>query len=512
MSGRRLQLPTAATVAATLVAIAALLPLAWLVLRASEAGVPRSLVEILRRDDGATLFRSLGLAIGVAAISVAVSLPAAWLTEATDLPGRRVWRIALTLPLAVPSYVSGFVVVAAFSPRGWFASIGLGTPDVYGAFGATAALFFAYPYALLPIRAAVARADRNTWDAARSLGASPAQAFFRVIFPTLRPAIASGALLVGLYALSDFGAVSLTRFRTLSYVIYLRYQSLFGREEAVAYAWLLVVVAVVLVIAHRLIAGRTRTATSAHSERVWRPLPLGRWRPLATAYCGLVVAVGVGLPLAVVSYWLVRGLSHGASIHPFGDIAGRTGIIGIVGATVVVVAALPAALSRPERFGTASVRGAIHAGYALPGIVVALALVYFASQHALFLYQTIPLLLLAYVIRFVPVSSGTLAEHADRLDPRLFEAARSLGRTAHQVRWEVTLPLLTPAIWAAFIASFLSVVKELPATLLLAPIEFDTLATHIWALTEEAFFTSVSAPVLVLVGISATLVALQQRR
>lgn len=505
-------MPSVLTAVAALVAVAALLPLAWLALRASDAGLPGSLFELMARDEGATLFRSLGLAVGVALISVAVSLPAAWLTEATDLPGRRGWRIALTLPLAVPSYVSGFVVVAAFSPRGWFAALGLGTPGVYGAFGATAALFFAYPYALLPIRAAIARADRNTWDAARSLGLSPAAAFTRVVLPSLRPAIASGGLLVALYALSDFGAVSLTRFRTLSYVIYLRYQSLFGRDEAVAYAWLLVAVAALLVIGHRVVAGRTRTAVSAHAERVWRPLPLGRWKPIALAYCTLVVAVGVGLPVSVVAYWLVRGLSHGAEIHPFGGVAVRTGLIGVAGAAVVVLAALPAALSKAGRPGTSAVRGAIHAGYALPGIVVALALVYFASQHVAVLYQTIPLLLLAYVIRFVPVSSGTLAEHADRMDPRLAEAARSLGRTARQVRWEVTLPLLMPAVWAAFIAAFLSVVKELPATLLLAPIEFDTLATHIWALTEEAFFTSVSAPVLVLVALSAALVTLLQRR
>ena len=458
------------------------------------------------------MLRSLGLSFGVALLAVSVSVPAAWLTEATDLPGRNFWRVALTLPLAVPSYVSGFVVVAAFSPRGWFASVGLGTPGVYGAFGATAALFFAYPYALLPIRATMARLDRNTWDAARSLGLSPSAAFLRIVLPALRPAIAGGGLLVALYALSDFGAVSLTRFRTLSYVIYLRYQSLFGREEAVVYGWWLVAVAALLVLAHRVIAGRSRLSTSAHTERSWRPLPLGKWRVPAVFYCASVTAVGVGLPVAVVTYWLVRGLSNGVEIDPFAGTALRTVAVGLAGAAVVVLAALSPALLPARRRSTAFLRGAVHGGYALPGIVVALALVYFANRGVPALYQTVPLLLFAYVIRFVPIASGTLSEHADGLDPRLSEAARSLGRTAAEVRRQIVLPLLLPAIWAAFIASFLSVVKELPATLLLAPIEFDTLATHIWALTEEAFFTSVSAPVLVLLLLSATLVAVLQRR
>lgn len=506
-----MQRPTLRAVGGASVAGAALLPVAWLILRGLDAGGVGELLEVMTRDRWGTLLRSLALSFGVAAIALAVSLPAAWLTEATDLPGRRVWRVLLTLPLAVPSYVSGFVVIAAFSPRGWLTELGISTPNVYGAFGATAALFFAYPYALLPIRASFARLDQSTWDAARSLGASPAAAFRLVVIPRLRPALASGGLLVGLYALSDFGAVSLTRFRTLSYVIYLRYQSLFGRDEAVLYAWWLVGVAGLLVLAHRMIAGRASRAVAAHPTRAWRPLPLGRWRWPALAFCAAVTCVGVVLPVAVVTHWLVRGLSHGAEIHPFGGVALRTIAIGLAGATVVVAAALaPALLPARSRF-TRAVRGAVHAGYALPGIVVALALVYFATHGLQAIYQTVPLLLLAYVIRFVPVAGGTLSEHADSQDPHLVEAARSLGRTPGQATRQVVLPLLAPALFAAFVAAFISVIKELPATLLVAPIEFDTLATHIWALTEEAFFTSVAAPVLLLITLSALLIGVLQR-
>lgn len=503
--------PTLRGTLAAAVAIVALLPAAWLLLRGAEAGGPTAFIEVMTRDSWSTLRRSLGLSFGVAALAVVISVPAAWLTEATDLPGRKAWRVLLTLPLAVPSYVSGFVVIAAFSPRGWLTQLGLVTPDVYGAFGATAALFFAYPYALLPIRASFARLDQSTWDAARSLGASPLEAFRLVVLPRLRPAVASGGLLVGLYALSDFGAVSLTRFRTLSYVIYLRYQSLFGRDEAVLYAWWLVGVAALLVVAHRLVAGRATRGVAAHPTRAWQPLKLGRWTWPALLYCSLVTFTGVVLPVVVVAYWLIRGISNGAEIHPFGDVAMRTVLVGLAGAAVVVLAALgPALMPATSKF-TRVVRGAVHGGYALPGIVVALALVYFATHGVPVLYQTLPLLLLAYVIRFVPVAGGTLGEHADAQDPHLVEAARSLGRSRRQATVQVVLPLLSPALFAAFIAAFISIIKELPATLLVAPIEFDTLATHIWALTEEAFFTSVAAPILLLVAMSGLLIGVLQR-
>ena len=487
------------------VAAAALTPLGWLALRGAEAGGLDALLGVVTRDSGATVARSAALSFGVAALCVALALPAAWLTEATDLPGRRLWRVLLVLPLAVPSYVSGFVVVAAFGPAGWAASAGLRLPEVYGGFGATIALLFAYPYALLPIRAAIAELDPDVWNAARSMGCSPARAMTRVVLPALRPAIATGGILVALYVLSDFGAVSLTRFRTLSYVVYLRYQSLFGREEAVLYGIWLVGVAALLLAARRAVRGRPTATLRRGSRRAWEPIPLGRWRPVALAYCAALSAFGVLLPLGVVGYWLARGLANGAPIHPFGDALWNTLAVGVGGAAVVLAAGwLIAALPRTR--ASFFIRQGAYVGYALPGIVVALALVVLATRAVPALYQTVPLLLFAYVVRFVPIAGATLTTHREQLDPRLQDAARSMGKTPPQVARTVTLPLLVPALWAAYLAAFLSVIKELPATLLLAPLEFNTLATHIWAQTEEAFFTSVALPVLLLVLIAGAVV------
>ena len=493
-------------------AVAALvvLPGVWLVIRGAEAGGMRALAALVEHGGAQAVGRSLALSAGVAVACVALSAPAVWLTEATDLPGRRWWRVLLALPLAVPSYVSGFVVVAALGPTGWLSSLG-GRFEVYGPAGATLALLYAWPYALIPMRAAFARVDVDAWDAARSLGATPWRAFRDVVVPVVRPAMAGGGLLVALYALGDFGAVATTRFRTLSYLIYLRFQSFGGRDQAVLYSWLLVALAAGLWLAHRWVSGKADSAVSASTRRVWRPIALGRFRGVALAYVGLLSLYGVGLPLGVVAYWLWRGVGNGAPIHPFDDAMVNTLWVSLAGAAIVVGAGMFPALARVDTAAGRVLRGSVNLGFALPGIVVALALVFFASQHAHWVYQSTPLLLIAYVVRFVPVASGAVGEHAARLHPRLVEASRSLGRRPSQVLWTVTLPLLAPALWAAFLAAFVSIAKELPATLLLAPLEFDTLATHIWAQTEEAFFTSVAPPVLVLVALSAAIGTWSQR-
>lgn len=491
--------------AGLLLAAAMVLPIGVLLLRAAEAGGLSAMQRLLAGEGLAIIGRSVALSVGVAGGCVALSLPLAWLLTATDLPGRRAWRIVLALPLAVPSYVGGFVVVAAFGPAGWLSNLGATLPDVYGPFGATLALAFVYPYALLPLMAALERTDPRTFEAARSLGMGPWRAYYHVVLPRLRMAATTGGLLIGLYVLSDFGAVSLTRFRSLSYVVYIRYQSLFGREEAVLYGTVLIALAALFVVLRFAVARGAARTGSAGTARPWEPVALGRWRVPALLFCGAVATYGVGMPLAVVAYWWWRGARNGAPVHPFGDaLVGTIGVGAAAALLIVALAMVPAMLSRFGRPRVArAVQTGTHASYALPGIVVALALVALANRWAPVIYQTIPLLCFAYVIRFLPVASGTLTENVIGQDPRLLDAARSLGATPARAWWRVVLPMTAPAAWAAGLATFVSVIKELPATLILAPIEFETLATHIWAQTEDAFFTSTAPPVLVLVALAA---------
>ncbi|TVR03633.1 MAG: iron ABC transporter permease [Deltaproteobacteria bacterium] len=497
---------------ALVVALAMLVPLGWLVLRAVEA--PDVALDVLRSPDTLeVLWNSLSLALGVGVLCVLLALPLAWLTHATDLPGRRVFRLLFNLPLAVPSYVAGFVVVAVFGPMGWLRQwTGWPIPEVYGGFGTTLALLYAFPYALLPLQAALARTDPRTWEAARSLGASPARAFVGVVLPGLRPALAGGFLLVALYVLGDFGAVSLLRFESLSFVIYLRYQSLFDRAEAVPLGLLLVVVVLVLLLVRRAIAGQHRPALLARSGvRAWPVVPLGPWRWPAFALALLVVAFGVVLPVVTVLLWLVRGLAQGVMLPAVLGVTLRTlGTGALAALLVLLVAVTPALLQRHGHPAVARLTwAASHMGYALPGIVVALSLVFLGTTLLLPLYQTLPLLLFAYVVRFLPLGLGALHDGIAAQDPRLLEAARSLGSSPLSAWVRVLLPGLRPAIAAGLLAVFISTIKELPATLLLSPIGHSALSTRIWSLTEDAFFTAAAPPILLLLVLAGLALLLQ---
>lgn len=466
--------------------------------------------------------RTVLFGVVVATVCVALALPLAWLTHCTDLPGRRFFQIALILPLAVPSYVSAYVVMAALGHGGWLhfflEPLGVETmPDVRGGVGATLALLWSYPFALLVVQAALARMDPRLWEAARSLGASPWQAFRKVVLPTLRPALGAGFLLVALYAVSDFGAVSLLRFKTLSFVIYQRHDSILEtyQQEAVFLSLLLVLIAVAFVVALELTRGKVAASLSSQSaHRPWPVVRLGRFRAPATIFCISVVTIGVGLPIIIVSWWLGRGLYLGHDIAiPWRATGISAGLA--VGAALIAVSAaiLPALLGRFGRSADATtVRIAALMGYALPGIAVGLALVSMVTANAFALYQTVTLLVAAYVIRFLPLALHSLSESLLAQNRRIYDAARSLGHSPAASIARVVVPLSAPAIWAGLLAVLIAVIKELPVTLLLAPIEvalpgvepvrFETLATQIWSLTVDEFLSQVAPVVLILLALA----------
>lgn len=489
--------------AALSIALITLAPALWLFVRAHEQGFGAGLRVLTSPALVQGAWQSVLLTLLATALCVVIAVPVAWLTHATDLPLRATLRRLAVLPLAVPSFVAGFVVIAVFGHGGIVEQAGVALPEIYGMVGALAALSFTYPYVLLPTQAALSRVDPRAWEAARSLGASPLRAFVSVVLPQARGAIGSGALLVGLYVLGDFGAVSLMRFPSLSYRIYLRYGDPFGRHEAVWYAIALGGLALLLVGLVRFLNRRV-VVSAASSVRPWPVVPLGRWRwPAFVFVCG-VVFWGAALPVLVVSYWLVRGLMAGNTTVNLQTETINTLLLGVTAAVVITALGLVPALLR--RFGSPTLSRFVdrlcHVGYALPGLVVALALVYLGSRALPSLYQTVWMLQLAYVVRFLPQAIGNLNTGLDSQSPRLYDAARSLGLRPIAAWLRVVIPVAAPAIAASLLAVFLSVVKELPATLLLKPPGFSTLAQRVWSLTQDAYFTAAAPTVLVLLLIA----------
>ncbi len=464
---------------------------------------------IWRERTASLLLRSLGLTAAVTATAVAIAVPVAWLTVRTNLPARRAWTVLLTLPLVVPSYIGAYALLSAFGSQGLAVDLlGItGLPSITGFPGAWLALsLFTYPYVLLPVRTSLRRLDPQLEEAALGMGRTPREVFGSVVMPQLRPAIGAGALLVALYVLSDFGAVSIMRFDSFTTSIYTAYQASFDRTAAAALSALLVGLMFVILW----LEARSRTTETLYrsvpgSQREARVVGLGRWRAPALAFCGLIATLALLVPIAVLVYWSVQSVAGDVDLAEIAAASGNSLLAAGLCALVAGLCAVPVAVLSVRfrgRFSTAIER-LTYIGHALPGVVVALALVFFGTRVVIELYQSLGMLVFAWVVLFLPLAVGVMRSSLLQVSPRIEEAARSLGRSQANVMGTVTLPLITGGLLAGSALVFLTAIKELPATLILGPTGFETLATEIWSATGRGFFEGAAIPALILLAVSA---------
>ena len=515
--------PLSLWLVAVAIAGAAALPAVYLVVRAADSG-DTAIDAILDSDTAGILWRTIQLIALVTAGSVLIAVPLAWLTVRTDLPYRRAWAVASVLPLAIPSYVGALAFISAFGPRGlvqgWLEGpFGINRlPDLYGLTGAAVVLtLLSYPYVFLAVRATLWRLEPEMEEASWTLGRSPWQTFRRVTLPLLYPAIGAGALLVALYTLSDFGAVALLQYDTFTRVIFNEYNSAFNRAGAAALSLVLLGVGVTLILIEASARRRARYYSGANAARRKRRIVrLGRWRWPASVFSGAVTLLALGVPVFVLAYWLVRGIDAGESgLFDWGA-AYNSVRYSLAAAIATVIAAVPISVLSVRRPGllSAVLERFSYVGFALPGIAVGLGLVFFGIRYATGIYQTAYLLVFAYVVLFLPVAVGLIRASLMQVNPRMEEAAMSLGRSRINAFLTITVPLVRPGLAAAGIMVFLLTMKELPATLILGPFESRTLATSIWSAAEEAFFARAAAPSLLLVLASAipmTFLVLRER-
>ncbi|TVS02612.1 MAG: iron ABC transporter permease [Phycisphaerales bacterium] len=505
--------PVALVIGASVVGVLAALPVLYLFVRAFEAG-GGELLETLRRPGLlALVLRTAALAGVVAGASVAIAFVLAVLTAATDLPLRRLSSVVSVLPLAVPCYVGASAVVGLSGPGGVFEGMGA----VHGFSAAAIVLtLFIFPLAYLPLRASISRVDPRLIDAARSLGESGLGATLRVILAWSWPACVGGGVLVGLYTLGEFGAVTMLRCDTLTAVIYEQYRSSFSRTGAAVSSLLLVVLVLALLGVGGLLRRRGKWSSARGSSRGGVTLRLGAWRWPAFA---LVMLIGAGPVLLVVLTLLswLGGSGLGVERTIGGGLwagAATSASVAIAAGVACVLMTAPAAVLAARYPGRVSglVERAVSTGFALPGIVVALGLAFFALRATPFAYQTWAMVIAAFVVLFAAQSLMALRASLERSPVRLEEAARTLGRGPVGAFVGVTLPGLAPGIGAAWVLVTLSAMKELPAMLLLSPAGSVSLAELVWSSTREAMFASAAAPGLALIGVSAGLVWLVAMR
>jgi iron(III) transport system permease protein len=240
---------------------------------------------------------------------------------------------------------------------------------------------------------------------------------------------------------------------------------------------------------------------------------LGAWRWPALGLCAAVAGLALALPLGTILFWLARAIATGEPVRLVLDAAANSVLVSALTAAIAVCVGLPVAVlaARHPHPISLLLERATYLGYALPGIVVALALVFIGANYLPWLYQTLPMLVLAYLVRFVPQAIGSARAALLLVSPRLEEAARTLGRSHWRAVGEVVVPAIRPGLLAGAALVFLTTMKELPATLLLAPIGFDTLATRIWSATAEGFFARAAGPALLMIGVSLVSLAVLLR-
>jgi len=485
LAGRRRR-PLGLATTSVVVVLALLCPLGFIVAQAAEAGWGPLWGALDRAFVATLLWATVRLALAVTALAAALGTAMAWLTERTQLPGRRAWAALLVVPVVVPDFVLAWTWSSMF-------------PSVHGYWGAVLVMtLHLYPLVYLPMAAAFRAADPGQEEMARALGLSRWQVWWRVSVRQARSTLLGGSLLVCLELLGYYGAFEDLRYQTFTTAIFGEIQTQFSPQVASSLSLALVGLSVLVLAGEATFRERGLLRRSGPmAQRAHKLAPLGRARLAGLAAVAAVVAPAVGFPVFVVVYWLsAGGPSTLPAAVPLGAAAGYTALYSALGAAAATVLALPVALLAtryPSRWSLALERSTFVV-QAVPGIVVALALVYAASHLFASLYQSPELLVAAYAVMFFPLGLVAMTASVARASPRLEEAARSLGKGPLVARLKVTLPLVAPGLGSAFCFVFLSAATELTATLLLVPTGVQTLATQFWAYAEQGASFGAAAP------------------
>ena len=492
--------PLALVLPGLLAALTAIAPLAYLFDIASDRGLDFVWDEIWQQRTIELVVRSLFLAASVSIASVLISVPAAWLVTRGDIPFRSGWRVLLALPLAIPSYLAAFAWIS------W-------RPSMAGFTGAFVVLtLVTYPYVFLPVCAALSRLNPAIEEIAVIHGRGRSVQLILLAARQVRGSIATGALLVGLYVLSDFGAVATMRYDAFTWVIYSSYRSGFNPSRAAILAIVLVLIALVLLFGEKILRGQNESHLSARSVDA-NPRHRVSIKPVAIAFLSTIIIFALAFPIWRVVTWVYRYGSED-SMADIATALWHSVFFSGLAALATIQLALPIGIlaGRYPSRSTTLLEQSTYVTHALPGIVIAISMVFLGVRLLEPIYLRTPLLVIAYVALFLPVAVGSIRSAAEQIPDSLDEVSRSLGLSPWGIVRRVTLPLLAPGLLSAGALVMLAGMKELPATMLLRPTGSETLATRLWTYTSVSDYAGAGPYALAIIVFVSIPTAIASRR
>ncbi|MBM6580215.1 iron ABC transporter permease [Microvirga sp. BT689] len=482
----------------------------------------------------ASTIDTLALLIGVAVVAGSMGITTAWLVTAHRFPGRGILVWLLPLPLAVPTYITAYIYVEVFDSAGllqialrdfmgWKSRAEYWFPEIRSLPGCILVMSVVlYPYIYIVARAMFLTQSASMLEVARTLGASRIKLFRIIALPLARPALAVGLALALLEALNDIGASEYLGVRTLTVSVYNTWLNRGSLAGAAQIACVMLAFVVGLILIERYGRRDRRYALSPKRHRTVHPVPLAGMRAwVATLLCALPVLMGFILPTVfLLRETLRRGLLNQLDRDFLAHFMTTIGLSVAATTAVLVIAIMLVSAARLSK--NSLTRGALFLaglGYALPGTVLALGLMtplvgfdnligtvwrhLTGERLGLLLMGAAGGIIIAYVIRFLSIATGSLSAGLDRVSPSLEDAARTLGTSRREMVWRIQIPLMRPALASAALLIFVDCIKELPATLLLRPLNTETLSTLVYTYASRGRFEegSLGALVIVLVGL-----------
>lgn len=446
------------------------LPFLYVILRATDVGLMRSVELLFRPRMAELLSNTMLLMICVTIGAISLGTLCAFLLERYRFFGKAFFEVAMTLPLCIPAFVSCFTWISlTFRVEGFWGTIGIMTLS-------------SFPLAYLPVSAILKRLDRSLEEVSLSLGKSPVYTFWYAIFPQLKPAIGSSILLIALHMLVEFGAVSILNYQTFTTAIFQEYEMSFNNSTAALLSAVLMAICVLIVFGEIFFRGK---------------------QCLTFGFFSSIFILSIGVPVIMLIYWLIVGtsLESAGDFSEFLSAFSNSFIISGLGALLTVICALPLvwAAVRYRSYLTIWIDRLPYLLHAVPGLVIALSLIYFSINYANHLYQTFFVIIIAYFMLYLPMAQTTLRASLEQLSDQIEKVGQSLGRSPFYIFRTLTLPAILPGVAAAFALVFLNLMKELTATLLLTPNDIKTLSIAVWEHTSDAQYAAATPYALMLV-------------